>query len=302
MCAAVTVAHCKTDAYAKCSNINYEFGLQYGCVFRDFYVDRPDFAVYTVAAEHLPGKTQADVLAIHIENQYTKYLPTHVESVYWNMITYRAENSQLEILGNFNLFKKLRYLILDRNLVREVPKDIFSETVDMEWISMNDNRIETLDKDLFRTMPMLRVVSFSGNRLRKLSGELFTNNMNLEFIYFAGNGMASIGSDLLKGSTKLRVIDFDANICINDAFYNDPSAVDNVSRQFFTFCSGQCDNAIEGQQRVSAMNDKNQEMRQQNEIFANEKRNFCRQQMMRTQNRRKQSSSSSLPSSSSSSE
>lgn len=276
-----SLASTGVDVTGYCDNVRYEWGMQYACIVTGFYVDGPDYVVgQGHIVNRIPGKNQSDVEAVHIEDQVTRYLPKRMEGLFWNMITYRVENSQLEFLGNFNFYKMLRFLHLDNNIIREVPLGVFSETVNMEWISMNDNRIENLDKDLFRNMPKLRVVSFSGNRLRRLSGDIFMVNLNLESIYFSGNGLATIGTDLMKRLTKVRVANFDSNICINDAFFNDPSLIENLTRQFMTFCSGQCDNMVSADDQVYLLGDQNEMMKQQNQAHKAAKEIYCRRQRM----------------------
>jgi len=263
-----------------CDNFDYEFGRQYACVVKEFTVDGPDYVVGQGRCKHLAGKGPTDVQAVHIENQYVKYLPKKMEGLFVNMVTYRVENSGLQTLGNFNFDRKIRYLVLDNNMIREVPKEIFRDTTDMEYISMNENRIENLDKDLFSNMQKLRFVSFGGNRLRRLSGDLFANNRNLEKIYFSENGMATIGVDLVKDLTKLTAANFDGNICINDAYFNDPSVRDNLGRQFRSFCSGQCDNMITVDNQLQNLLTQNNEIKQQNKMHYNDKKVYCRRQGM----------------------
>lgn len=266
------------DVTGYCDNVKYEWGIQYSCFVTGLSVDGPDFVVGQGHIVNIPGKNQSDVVAVHIEDQFAKYLPRRMEGLFWNMITYRVENSQLETLGNLKLYKKIRFLHFDNNMIREIPVSVFDETRGMEWISMNDNRIENLDKDLFRNMPNLRVVSFSGNRLRRLSGDIFMYNANLENIYFSGNGMASIGTNLMKRLTKVRVADFDSNICINDAFFNDPSMVESLTRQFTTFCSGQCDDMIKADDQLKTLELQNEIMIHQNQAHKAAKEAFCRRQ------------------------
>ena len=268
------------DVTGYCDNMKYEFGTQYTCFVTEFYVDGPDYVVYQGRTKHLPGKSQTDVEAVHIEDQYVKYLPKRMEALFVNMITYRVENSRLEVLGNFNFDKKLKYLHLDNNMIKEVPKDIFRETVDIEWISMNENQIETLDQDLFRNMQRLRVVAFGGNRLRRLSGEMFMNNGNLEYIYFNNNGMASVGVDLVKRLTKLKVANFDSNTCINDSYFYDTSVIENLTRQFTNYCSGQCDNMINVDTQIKNLMTRNNEIVQQNRLYKASKRVNCQRQRM----------------------
>lgn len=260
--------------------MKYDYGTQYTCFVTGFYVDGPDFVVNQGRAKHLPGKGQNDVEAVHIENQFVKYLPKRMEGLFMNMISYRVENCKLEALGNFNFDKKLRFVYFDNNMIKNVPKDIFRDTADMEYISMNENRIENLDKDLFRNMPKLRFVSFSGNRLRRLDGEMFMNNGNMEFMYFNDNGLASIGVDLVKRLTKLKVVNFDSNICINDAYFSDPSVVDNLTREFTNYCSGQCDNMINVDQQMKSLQAQKNEIRQQNQFHNDAKRTYCQRQQM----------------------
>lgn len=268
------------DVRGKCDNVKYEWGWQLSCIVSEFYVDGPDYVVGLGHLSFISGKNQSDVEAVHIEDQYAKYLPRQMENLFSNMVSYRVENSQLETLGNFNFYKNLRFLHLDSNMIREIPIGVFGETREMEWISMNDNRIESLDKDLFRNMPNLRVASFSGNRIRRLSGDVFMNNLNLENIYFSGNGLASVGTDLVKRLTKVRIANFDSNVCINDAFYNDPSFIENLTRQFMTFCSGQCDDMMNADEEVKSLEYLNQMMMQNNNAHKSSKAAFCRRQQM----------------------
>lgn len=266
--------------YARCQNFDHEARTQYVCVVNKLIVDGPDYTVVSSEVTHLPGKGQSDVQGIYIEDQAVRYLPTRIEDIYWNMTSYRVVNSQLEFLGNINFYKKLQSLNLDNNLIREVPKRIFSDTVDMEWLSMDDNKIEELVDGLFENMPKLRVVSFSGNRLRRLSGSMFVNNVNIERLNFNNNRLTTIGVDLLSGLTKLRAVNFDSNICINEAFFNELELIEKLTKQFTTFCSGQCENIIESDMQLKMLRDQNKQMMQQRESFKAEKEIFCHRQKM----------------------
>lgn len=266
--------------YATCQNIDHGERTQYICVVNKLSVDGPAYNVVSAEVTHLPGKDQSDVQGIYIEDQIARYLPARIEYIYWNMTSYRVVNSQLEFLGNFNFYKKLKSLNLNNNLIREVPKKIFSETIDMEWLSMDDNRIEHLADDLFENMSKLRVVSFSGNRLRQLSGSLFANNVNIERLNLNGNRLTTIGVDLVSGATKLRAVNFDSNICINEAFFNELELIETLTKQFTNFCSGQCENIIESDMQMETLRDQNRQMMQQLESYKAEKEMFCRRRML----------------------
>lgn len=266
--------------HVTCKNFEHGARTQYACVVNNLSVDGPECAVISSVATHLPGKGQNDVQGVFIENQFARYLPTHIEDIYANMTAFHVKNSQLEFIENFNFYKKLKSLNLDNNLIREVPKRIFSETVDMEWLSMDDNRIEELVDGLFEKMPKLRVVSLSGNLLRRLSGSLFANNVNMERLNFNGNQLTTIGVDLLGGLSKLRAVNFDSNICINEAFFNESELIEKLTKQFTNFCSGQCENTIESDMQMKMLRDQNKQMLQQREAHKAEKEIFCRRQKM----------------------
>lgn len=267
--------------YAKCDIIEHGSHNLYACIVNKLSVDVPDFNVVKAEVTHLPGKGRNDVEGIFIEDQHARYLPVGIENIYVNLTKYLVVNSQLEFLGNVNFYKKLQSLILDNNLIREIPKKVFSETVDLEWLSMDDNRIEELPEGLFDMMPKLHLVSFSGNKLRSLSGSLFTRNVNIERLNFNGNQLTTIGVDLVSGTTKLRAVNFDSNICINEALFNEHELIEKLTKQFKNFCSGQCENMIErDDKQIKMIRDQNMEMMQQRDEHKADREIFCRRQRM----------------------
>lgn len=253
--------------YATCDNHDYQWGRQYACIVKDMTVtDETDRSVVSSEVRHLPGKEQKDVEAIHIEDQLTRFMPTRIESIYWNMITLVVENSRLEKLDNFVIFKGMKFVNFENNLIKNLPVGIFRDSVGLEYISMNDNKIDKLESRIFTGMPKLRVVKFSNNRLRSLDGGLFANNLNIEEIYFNGNRIASVGTELTVHLKKLNAANFDSNVCINEAFFG-LAEVEKLTARFTAYCSGQCDKMINAESQISTLSDQNEELSQMNDEY-----------------------------------
>jgi hypothetical protein len=115
----------------------------------------------------------------------------------------------------------------------------------------------------------------------------------LEKISFHGNGLANVAVDLVGHLTKLNIANFDANICINDAYFNDPNVVSNLGKQFTTYCNGQCDQMSAYGSEVDSLKQRYNELKLRNRVYKQQKKAMCRYQRRNMDSTSSSSSSSS---------
>lgn len=284
-----------------CYDYVHEWTDQYTAVIRnltytgtgDTYVD---YAVGSGAGSLKPGTSLKDVQGVFIENQSVRWLPRNIHRFFFQMTFYRVENSGLEFIDNGIFYSGAKIIHLDNNIIKNVPVGVFKDLPNLEWISMNDNRIETLQPGVFDGLTKLRVASFNGNQIRRIGSNLFRDNVNLEKVSFHGNGLANVAVDLVEHLSNLKIANFDSNICINDAYFNDPNVVQNLKTQFSTYCSGQCDQMREYGNDAQSLERRYEELKRQNRIYRQQKKAICHNE------RRNKDSTSSSSSSSESNE
>ncbi|XP_070508345.1 phospholipase A2 inhibitor beta-like [Chironomus tepperi] len=239
----------------------YDFGRQYTAVVYKCMIPRETFFVEGINATYWDGKGQDDVEALHIVHQQVTRLPRKVFDFYKNINHIHIIGSGLETLDGEQLDSRIRYLHLDGNVIKVVPKVFFEQSQELMLLSMERNRIETLDADLFVSMPKLRWVSFAGNRIRTLPGSMFRVNTVIECLSFENNGLVSIGNELVKGLDKLKGVSFDGNVCINSAYSKESNVRDLLTQEFIANCAGRCgQSSIESQNSIRNLEDRIKEL------------------------------------------
>lgn len=227
-------------------------------------IPREPYFVEGINATYWDGKGPDDVEALHIVHQHVSRLPRKVLDFYKNINHIHIIGSELETLEGEQLDGRIRYLHLDGNYIRVVPKTFFEHSQEMMLLSMERNRIEALDAELFVTMPKLRWVSFAGNRIRTLPGTMFRVNTVIECLSFENNGLVNIGSELVRGLEKLKGVSFDGNVCINSAYSKESNVRDMLTQEFTANCGGRCGQAtIESQNSISKLRDRIRELERQ---------------------------------------
>lgn len=188
-------------------------------------------------------------------------LPRKVFDWYKNINHIHIVGSGLESIEGEQLDARIRYLHLDENAIRVVPRNFFEHSQELLFLSMERNRIETLDADLLVSVPKLRWVSFAGNRIRTLPGTIFRVNTVIECLSFENNGLVNIGSELVRGLEKLKGVSFDGNVCINSAYSKESNVRDLLTQEFTANCGGRCGHsAIASQNSISSLEDKIDEL------------------------------------------
>lgn len=224
-------------------------------------IPRETFFVEGINATYSDGKGPDDVEVLHIAHQQVSRLPKKVFDWYKNINHIHIVGSGLETLEGEQLDARIRYLHLDENVIKVVPRNFFEHSQELMLLSMERNRIETLEADLFVSVPKLRWVSFAGNRIRRLPGTIFRVNTVIECLSFENNGLVNIGSELVRGLEKLKGVSFDGNVCINSAYSKESNVRDLLTQEFTANCGGRCgQSAIESQNSISSLEDRIDEL------------------------------------------
>lgn len=156
----MSLSQAETTFTLRTSNIyeEYDFGAQYVAVVYKFYVPTGDYSIGGVETTNLQGLKDDDVQGLHVVHQYSKYLPKRIFDWFKNVNHLHVVGSDLEFLGDQPLDGRIRFVHFNDNKIREIPKNYFRSTVNMELISFERNRIETLNEGIFTGLAKLRWV------------------------------------------------------------------------------------------------------------------------------------------------
>jgi hypothetical protein len=219
----------------------YDFGRQYSAIVYQLNIPRNDYFINDIVVANLDGMNNDRVEALHIRFQDVRFLPRGVFNWFKNINHFHVVSSGLVSLGTTPLDRRIRYVHFDDNKIYEIPQNFFTESVDLELLSMERNYFTTLRPETFVTLPKLRFVSLAMNQIRVLPANLFAKNTQLECVSFEGNLLTRIDVDLVAGLTNLKGISFDNNLCINSAYWNEQNVRGLLKDEFAANCNGRCD-------------------------------------------------------------
>lgn len=84
---------------------------------------------------------------IIIENKYLEKIPFCLTKFYTNIHHLDLSNNKLTIIDIINQFINLEILILNKNLIKEIPKTIGSLTK-LKILKLNDNKLISLPEEI----------------------------------------------------------------------------------------------------------------------------------------------------------
>lgn len=143
----------------------FAIGLNYQCQTEPFNVDSSQY-VTSISGEHLPDKTNDDVIAIHIANcTNLAYIPKGLLEVFPNLIgIYLDACGILSLTGTeLNEYPQLRLFALELSSLDYVPGNLFAQTPDMVLVSFADNKINGIGWNLLSNLNKLSEAYFENN-------------------------------------------------------------------------------------------------------------------------------------------
>ncbi|CAO1400754.1 unnamed protein product [Diamesa hyperborea] len=110
----------------------------------------------------------------------------------------------------FKTLSNLEELILTRNKLKTLPKDVFVDLVRLELLDLRYNNLIELHDELFDTTLNMKTLMLTSNKLTNISRNVFAKLRKLEILSLANNKLKTI-DDSFKSLENLREINLSSN-------------------------------------------------------------------------------------------
>lgn len=233
----------------------------YTCSFVDVIITNDNVPV-NIVRQHLPGRTDADVLRVEITSSNISSIFTEVFTLFSNMESFQVTTTTLNRVQSnaFANARNLRTALFIFNQMVEVQSNGFtgaSNLLDLEIFSsqlelihetafngltslqmlyLERNQLHQLSANVFRPLVQLEYLSLTENQLSSLDGRLLESNTRLSFLSLASNRINAIGRNFVDNLTSLRSFNTLGNICTSNFWAIDSSTTLDTVRQQLSTC------------------------------------------------------------------
>jgi Leucine-rich repeat (LRR) protein len=192
----------------------------YSCDAKNLLVGAENSTMENVTGNHKRGKRNADVTALTIRNQNTKFLPNEIYKFFPNIRDLSVDNSKLSKLSRypFKSLPQLVHLTINKNRIRQIDPTAFNDLPQLESIDLSQNYIEELPQKLFEELPNLKELNLADNMLTTLPQDIIPKVNNLEKFFANNNQFDFIDPRALKKLRKAEVIDLTNGKCIDEKY------------------------------------------------------------------------------------
>lgn len=130
--------------------------------------------VTSVFGTHLPGKGNEDVASLGINSQNLQFFPTKIEEFLPNIEVINFYNNSISSVSNANLspFPKLWSLVLGKNRISVLDRNLFFGLSSLREIRLSENGITSIDSHLFAGLRAEIFVDLSSNNIRHVGHDL----------------------------------------------------------------------------------------------------------------------------------
>lgn len=198
----------------------YRFRGLYGCEAEGLVIDSPFIRIENVLGFHQEGNTNLEVEYVWIKNSNTQHLPHFDAKVFFpNVRKYLVTGSKLQFVkrDDFFGFPKMETLMLDDNLVEQVPEDALYDLSALVDFFIEKNKLRSLPTYLLNHAPLFQRFRASNNSIEVMESDFFRTNQALKICSLDNNKLKSIRVDF-RPYKNLKKLDFFNNTCINTSF------------------------------------------------------------------------------------
>uniref|UniRef100_A0A0K0G511 LRRCT domain-containing protein n=1 Tax=Strongyloides venezuelensis TaxID=75913 RepID=A0A0K0G511_STRVS len=118
-------------------------------------------------------------------------------------------------------------LLLDRNLITEIPSKALINIPTLEQIGLSVNKIKTINDGL--NLPVLKSLSIEANQIKSISPNAFPGTPNLIYLYIGSNQLTNIDEIVFKPIFNLKILALSNNPGIKEigplAFKHTPNLI-----------------------------------------------------------------------------
>ncbi len=113
--------------------------------------------------------------------------------------------------GDFAGLPNVRGLLLQDNLLTELPLDLFEGLTHLERLGLDNNQLTTLPRKLFAGLEHLEWLDLDHNRLKELPPDIFRGLPELRWLNLSGNQLKTLPPDIFAGLSRLEDVVLTAN-------------------------------------------------------------------------------------------
>ncbi|XP_066021689.1 G-protein coupled receptor GRL101-like [Pocillopora verrucosa] len=111
----------------------------------------------------------------------------------------------------FSQSVKLQWLQLNNNNLEKIQKGLFDGLTALTRLWLQDNRIETPHKQVFEDLTNLTELDLSNNEVEDLPQEIFSNLANIKILLLSNNQLRDLPPTIFASLTKLKTIKIEKN-------------------------------------------------------------------------------------------
>lgn len=163
-----------------------------------------------------------EVEYLWIKDSQTTYLPHFDANIFFpNLIKYLVTSSKLKFVKreDFSGMPKLQTLVLDDNLLEDIPEDALNEVTQLVDFFIDKNKFTKLPPYLLSKATMFQRFKANNNTIEAIPPNFFKNNPSLKIVSLDNNKISRIGVDF-RPFKNLKKVDLKNNTCI-DSNFND---------------------------------------------------------------------------------
>eukprot|EP00111_Clytia_hemisphaerica_P004685 TCONS_00013463-protein len=132
--------------------------------------------------EHLPSLEE-----LYLNDNQLEGLPSELYNVLPNLRKLHLQNNNLKDNKFIANLKKLEYLDLSKNKLKEIRARMFQNSPNLRSVRLEENQIEAIETDSFKTLSQLTEVLLNDNEIYTLDKKLFANKSQLKKVTLHGN-------------------------------------------------------------------------------------------------------------------
>lgn len=249
--------------HGQVQNINCNFVIwnnRYACIIDRVTVPDNQNLVFTIGGNHLPNRSNSDVLEVDITVSDIPFIITEIFTTFPNVIIFairRGNQSGLLRIqsGAFANAKNLIVLLINNNRnFREIQANAFSGASNLQTLDLSENQIQSIHEtafhglgsvirlflemnniselhpNTFRDVTSLRTLHLFRNQLETIDGRLLQNQRSIQILTFDNNRINAIGRNFLDELPILFELSLRDNVCVNRNWLTTNHSFDEIRR------------------------------------------------------------------------
>lgn len=235
----------------------------YTCQLIGVTIDADEYSNFVIGGEHLPGRTNDDVLRITILSSNIKFIIPQLFEALPNVRDFFISNGALERIQSkaFTFASNLRLILITGNpAIKEIQDsafygasnlfilDLFANDIasiherafhgldSLAQVFLEDNHLKELHANLLRPLKNLEVLFLENNHLEVLDGRFLEANAQITSMSISENQINAIGKGFLDNLERLQFLSARGNKCVDSSWAIGGETTIDTVREDLTKC------------------------------------------------------------------